>query len=246
VPALISYTLTDLTMDLTAMEWKVVQRLRRHRVATMKTLRDELDVSHMTVARACKKYGYLSSVNHNAAFYTLHDIPHFDHDGLWTYRDICFSQHRTLEKTIVALVQKAPAGLTVTELEQQLRTHVGNLLSRLCRQKALTRCFAGRQAVYLAMDGPRQQQQWAARERRRQERSAQTAAVDQTREPAFPARCDVVLVLEVLIQIIKTPQADAAAVAQALRDGGRKITAVQVQRVFDFYALKKKRRTGSR
>jgi hypothetical protein len=53
----------------------------------------------------------------------------------------------------------------------------------------------------------------------------------------------VVLVLEVLIQIIKTPQADAAAVAQALRAGGRKITAVQVQRVFDFYALKKKRRT---
>ena len=108
-------------MHLTPLELKVVQRLRRLRVASMKTLRDDLDVSHMTVVRACKKYGYLSSVNCNAAFYTLQDVPHFDSDGLWNYRNICFSKHRTLEKTLVALVQDAPAGLTLRLVRQRRR-----------------------------------------------------------------------------------------------------------------------------
>ena len=29
------------------------------------------------------------SINHNASYYTLHDIPRFDEDGLWSYRNIC-------------------------------------------------------------------------------------------------------------------------------------------------------------
>ena len=50
-------------MDLTRTETSVVQRLRRKRVANMKTLCEQLDVSHMTVVRALKKYGYFSSAS---------------------------------------------------------------------------------------------------------------------------------------------------------------------------------------
>ncbi len=232
-------------MNLTPKEREVVERLRSHRVATMKLLRDELDVSHMTVVRACKKYGYHSSINHNASFYTLHDVPHFDPDGLWFHGDICFSQHDTLEKTLVAMVQNAPAGFTVAELEQRLHTRVANLLSRLSRRQVVARCFAGRQAVYLATDGLRQQKQRESRERRRQESSAHTVAC-QSAESPYPQDCDVVLVLQVLVQIIKSPQADAGAVAKALCASGCHITAIQVQRIFEFYSLKKKRHTGGR
>jgi len=143
-------------MELTRKENTVVERLRRRCVLDMKTLCEQLDVSHMTVVRALKKYGYHTSINHNAAFYTLHDIPSFDKDGLWTYRNICFSSHETLEKTVRALVQNATAGLCVAELQQRLNTKVGNLLSRLCQKKQFARCFVGRQAVYLAVD-PQQQ-----------------------------------------------------------------------------------------
>ena len=118
-------------------------------------------------------------------------------------------------------------------------------MARLCWRKTLARCFAGHQAVYLDVDGPRQQQQRAARELRRQEAAA-VGENDQTGASAFPPRYEAVLVLEVLVQIIKTPRAAAAAVAQALRAAGRKITAVQVQRVFEFYDLKKKRHTRRR
>jgi DeoR/GlpR family transcriptional regulator of sugar metabolism len=68
-------------MELTRKEDSVVKRLRSRRVLDMKSLCDKLDVSHMTVVRSLKKYGYHSSINQNGAFYTLHDIPSFDNDG---------------------------------------------------------------------------------------------------------------------------------------------------------------------
>jgi NADH:ubiquinone oxidoreductase subunit E len=62
----------------------------------------------------------------------------------------------------------------------------------------------------------------------------------------FPPRYDVITVLEILMQIIKTPGAEAAELAKALRVRGVKITAVKVQRVLDFYGMKKKRNTRRR
>jgi hypothetical protein len=227
-------------MQLTPKELTVVQRLRRQRVATMKTLRQQLAVSHMTVARALRKYGYYTSVNHNASFYTLHDVPRFDEHGLWTYRDICFSQHRCLDKTLVNLVENAPAGQTVAELEQQVHAKAANLLSRLCRQKRLSRYLIGRVAVYVSIDDQRQQQQRAERDRRQHE-SQHPLASSESKQPTYPPGWDVVLVLEVLIQVIKTPQADADGLAKALRTRGIEVRAANVQRVLEFYAIKKKR-----
>ena len=224
-------------MDLTRKESEIVRRLRRERIGTMKILREELAVSHMTVFRALNKYGYHSSVNHNASYYTLHDIPRFDEDGLWTYRNVCFSEYGSLGKTLVNLVEKSLAGLTVAELEQRVKTKVGNLLSRLCQQQQLSRCFAGREAVYLAVDTERQRRQERERQGSHALQASSSSNADQAR---FPPRYDVITVLEILMQIIKTPAAEAAEVAKALRLRGVKITAVKVQRVLDFYGIKKK------
>jgi len=226
-------------MKLTHTESRVVDRLRKTRVDTMHQLCQHLQVSHMSVVRALKKYGYFTSVNHNARYYTLHDIARFDEDGLWTYRDICFSSHHTLSNTLVALVHNAAAGLTVAHLQERLGTQVGNVLSRLCRQNQLTRCFVGRQAIYLAAE-PRRQEQQREHVQHQQQTAAAAAAEEAGRSPPFPAHCDVVLVLEVLIQIIKAPRAEAAELAKAIRARGVKINVRQVQRVLDFYGIQKK------
>lgn len=232
-------------MPLTRMETQVVELLRRKRIATMQALRVALDASHMTVVRALQKQGYYSSVNRNASFYALRETPQFDARGLWLYRDVCFSRHGTLARTLVALVESAPAGLTVAELERQVHTRVGNLLSRLCRQGELSRCFAGHQAVYLATKAERQDQQRRCREERRPVNT--TAPVAANMETgSVPPKADVVMVLEVLIQIIKTPRADAAQLAQTLRGRGVRIATAGVQRILDFYALQKKRHDRGR
>lgn len=232
-------------MDHGRKESRVVQRLRRKRVATMRDLCEELDVARMTVVRALSAYGYYSSVNHNAAYYTLHDTPCFDEVGLWTYRDICFSQHGSLMKTLVVLVELAPAGRTVLELEELVNTKVGNLLSRLRQENELDHYYAGRHAVYLAVDDKIRERQQQQRERSRQESQA-TRPSSRTDQLTFPPRCDVLVVLEVLMQVIRTPEADTPELAKALRTRGVKITAVQVRRVLDFYSLKKKRHSRRR
>ena len=116
---------------LTEKEQKLVNWLRRRKVASMRHLQHQFRVSHMTVFRALKKYGYHTSYNHNARFYTLADTPQFDEWGLWAHRDIRFSHAGSLPETLVALVTQSPAGRTVGELEERLQTHVANLLSRL-------------------------------------------------------------------------------------------------------------------
>jgi NADH:ubiquinone oxidoreductase subunit E len=98
--------------------------------------------------------------------------------------------------------------------------------------------------VYLTVDRERQQQQREERAARRPE--SQEVAAASSRRIEFPAGYDMVLVLEVLIQIIKTPQANVATLARAVRARGLKINAAQVQRVIDFYAIKKKRPTVRR
>jgi len=162
------------------METQVVELLRRQRIATMQALCVALDASHMTVVRAMKKHGYYSSVNRNASFYALRDTPQFDAQGLWLYRDVCFSRHGTLARTLVALVENAPAGLTVAEIEPQVNTRVGNLLSRLCRHGELSRCFGGRQAIYLAAKAERQEQQRRCREEQRAAHTTTPVAANTT------------------------------------------------------------------
>jgi hypothetical protein len=230
-------------MELTGTEADVIQLLRRRRVTDMKTLRNELGISHMTVVRALRKCGYWSSINRNARYYALDDVPRFGEDGLWFYRDVCFSRFRTLDRTLVALVEQAPAGLTVAELEGRLHTRVGNLLSRLRGSNRLSLCRMGREAVYLSTEDERQRQQRETRHSRSGQRGT-SSPPDKT--STYPTGCDVVLVLEVLIAFIKTPKADVAAIAKAVRSRGSKITAPAVQRILDFYSLKKKRNTGRR
>jgi hypothetical protein len=72
----------------------------------MKQLRHQFQISHMTVVRALKKFGYFASYNHNASYYVLWDVPQFDDWGLWAYRDVRFSRYRTLPATIVALTAR--------------------------------------------------------------------------------------------------------------------------------------------
>ena len=59
---------------LTIKEKSVVDQLREWKVATKKRLCHHLQISHMTVVRALKKFGYYTSYNKNSAFYTLYDM----------------------------------------------------------------------------------------------------------------------------------------------------------------------------
>ncbi len=221
---------------LTDREQKVVNWLKKRNVTTMRNLRHQFNLSHMTVIRALKKYGYFTSYNHNASYYVLHDRPSFNEWGLWGYRNIRFSRHGTLTQTIAVLVENAPAGLTVGELEERLDVKVANLASRLVHDGILQReLLRGRQAVYLATAAKVGSRQYEKRQEQLQQLARGRAEL--------PTECSPMDVIEVLRQMIISRDVNADQLARQLKNHGVHITASKVRRVIEYYSLEKKRRS---
>jgi hypothetical protein len=220
---------------LTSGEQKVIDWLRKSTVATMDQIRKQLRISHMTVVRALKEFGYFASYNHNAAYYVLRDVPDFDDWGLWAYRDIRFSRYRTLPATIISVVERSPAGLTVRELEERLQTHAANVVSRLASKRQVQHeRLVGRHTVYLASDLQVRAKQLEQRKRQLQQEAAREAA-------ELPSGCSAFDVIEVLRTVILSRDKDPDRLARRLQAGGAHITAGQVRRALDRYAVEKKR-----
>ena len=220
-------------------EKRVIEYLGQVTVTTTIDIIEKLDVSKRTINRALNKYGYYSSYNYNASYYTLKDIPKFSDLGLWKYNDIGFSKYRSITETIVRLIDKSEAGYTNIEMSQLLGTETKNLLSRLCRQKRLDKFYSGHQAVYLSTD---LEQQIIQQESRRQQyvlRQQQQRQIG-FRAGILPQGIDVRTVILVLIHMIKKPSASVASISMSLQGKDVKVSAKQVQTIISFYGLEKK------
>jgi hypothetical protein len=96
----------------------------------------------------------------------LADIPQFNEQGLWSYRDVGFSREGTLLATAQRFVEQALAGLTASELQALLGVEVKQSLLQLYEQKRLARQVIDDVYVYLTRDAARQRQQRLEREAR--------------------------------------------------------------------------------
>jgi hypothetical protein len=214
---------------------KLIAWMKRRQVATMKALRHQFQISHMTVFRILREYGYHTSYNRNAAFYALRDVPQFDASGFWAYRGIRFSRHGSLSDTIVALIENAAAGQMVHELEERLQTKVANLLCRLVRDGRLTqRSLEGRLVVYLVNEPRQADQQFQQRQ--------QLLRQIPVPQRGLPEGCSTTEVIEVLRALVLSPKASPDQLARQLTARGLHITPGQVSQVTAHYALKKKQR----
>ena len=132
-----------------------------------------------TVFRKLSTLSYQTSYSHRGGFYTLNSIPRFNAHGLWCCRGAWFSRHGTLLDTATALVESAPAGYLVGELEGLLRVPVKDALRQLVQAGRLHRQDFHGLYLYLASDRARRQEQWASRQ-------AQEPSLD-SREEEFRA-----------------------------------------------------------
>lgn len=67
-----------------------------------------------------KQWRAYTSYNKNGKYYTLPEIPNFNRHGLWRYKDVAFSKHGNLKKTIIHLVTVSPTGLSGKQLGELL------------------------------------------------------------------------------------------------------------------------------
>jgi hypothetical protein len=143
--------------------------LRDQKVATMPQLKHALgtDVTY-TVLRKLASLGYRSSYSHCGAYYTLDTVAQFDELGLWSYQGIHFSRHGTLLDTAEVLVNRAPAGYLVPELEALVQVRAKDALRQLAQARRIFRQEWEGRYLYCALERSRRQEQWAARQAQRE------------------------------------------------------------------------------
>ncbi len=204
-------------------------------VVVLEDLREALDThSRTTIFRVLSAAGYLTSYSDAGRYYTLKRIPKFDRQGIWLYRGIGFSSHRTLRATVTYLTEKSPAGQTHGELEDLLQLRVHDTLRLLVHAQVLTReRFEEGIYVYLSSKPKVASVQWAKRQ--------QLAS-----GAPSPAELEPSRVIDVLVDVIRHPKDDASAVARRLRALGHSVTSEQAEAIFARYDLKKTVRSRSR
>lgn len=185
-------------------------------------LAEQMVYSIPSVRRFLARAGYFSSFTHNGRWYTLASIPRFGKDGLWFHNEIGFSKNGSLTHTLVALIDKSPAGMTADQLGKILRSRCHAVLVQLHRKGQLQRKKQGRSYVYFSIDPDKASSQ--SRVRR-----------DRSLSP-LPAELAVL----VLVEFIRTSGAEPDYLAQTISQRtGAIIRAQQVQKLFEEHGLKK-------
>lgn len=180
----------------------------------------------ISVRRFLKQIGYFRSYTHNGKWYTGHDSPDFDRDGLWHYKGIGFSKQGSLTSTIDYLVGRSPSGLSAGELTQKLQHPCHAVLSQLHEAGRLDRLRLLGQFRYLATEPQLNHQQ------------REQAALAQTPSPT--ASLSTQTALWVLVQYIKEPGLSFEQIASRLREQRNLVVAPQsIQQFFEEHALKK-------
>ncbi len=189
-------------------------------------LAETLGYALISVRRFLKQIGYFRSYTHNGKWYTLHDSPDFDRDGLWHFKGIGFSKHHTLTATIAQLVGRSPAGLSANQLTQKLQHPCHAVLTQLHQAGRLDRLALAGQFRYLAAD--------AELNRRQRQQAAGVPPPDVTSCLSPQAA------LWVLVEYIKYPQLSFEQLALRLQ-GQRKLTLTPacIQQFFQEHDLKK-------
>ncbi|MHC4433792.1 MAG: hypothetical protein ACYTBS_18275 [Planctomycetota bacterium] len=211
----------------------VIDALRKKKILTLEEISAISQWSRMTLWRHLKPVGYYTSFNFNARYYTLAETPYFDENGLWFYRTVGFSSAGSLTRTIVALVDNSPMGLTANELSALLTVRVQNHASELARLQKLDRVAWGRAQLYLSHDEVVRTDQRRARERYRED-----ALLVDGGHPLLTENETI----EILAQLLRTPRLSARRVAIVLSARGLTITRAKVLTVIEKYELRKKGR----
>jgi len=97
--------------------WHQLEKIKVFNIGDLATL---LSCSVPNARLKLRQWQTYTSYNHNGKYYTLPQVPRFDDHGLWRHKNVAFSRHGNLKKTVIHLVSVAPAGLSGKQLGEIL------------------------------------------------------------------------------------------------------------------------------
>ncbi len=138
----------------------LIDLIRERKVVMYADLQDALGpVSRQTVYRKMLEIGVRSSYSHGGRYYTLDECADYDANGLWSYGEIYFSRHNTLNDTLVHLVDQSPRGLLARDLKKIVKLEILTVLHRLTKTGRMFRTKIGDHYVYFSTNADRRRRQ---------------------------------------------------------------------------------------
>ncbi|MEA3458293.1 MAG: hypothetical protein U9R21_06395 [Candidatus Thermoplasmatota archaeon] len=204
---------------------EIVDSIRKFKVIKIKRLVDDLDCSNWTLFNKLKGL-YYTSYNFKGQYITLKDIPIFDENGIWEYRQARFSNWGTVEEIICHIVDRSAAGISAGEIAGilQIRTH--NQLLKCRRKELLVSMQYGRNQVYYSPDEKTRRHQMEAREAMVRESLKQKTLSNKT-------------IIDVLLVMVKHNETKPENIVHILTSMGKRMSIGDVTRVINEYGIKK-------
>jgi hypothetical protein len=200
---------------------EAVEQLRDVKVFTIDNLASIVRCSLRTAWRRLRDLNAFASYNHNAKYHSLPDIPHFDDNGIWRYKGICFSRHGNLTRTVEHLVDNAAEGISAQQLCAILNVSAASLYTFLRAIPGIAAHHVGRNLVFFSAQSDR--------------RTLQIAKRCETDSPLRSG--DAVLVL---VDRIKHPDDTVEQCSRRLRYHSSAITATAIRLLLQRHGIVKK------
>jgi hypothetical protein len=128
---------------------EIKEALLKKRVLSLQWMTEQLGISERSTQRYLKALQTLTSYTHKRQFFTLPDIPRFDHNGIWFCRQIGFSKFGNGLDTIVSFINRSENGFSREELEAILRTGLSKQIQILIQRERVQRIKLGNKYVYI-------------------------------------------------------------------------------------------------
>ena len=196
------------------------------KVVTIEELSALLPCSIRTIRRRLREWKAYTSYNRNGRYYALPETPKFDQHGLWKYRNIFFSKHGSLRKTISALVDQSIAGLSAFDLNDLVGVPTHSLLSQLKNDTGLYR--EKHQSIFIYFSS---QPQIFERQRDAREKASHSTAKRQ-----LPSDKDAVVILA---EFIKHTEDSVEKLTRRVRRRGIAISTNEVHSFLIDHGIKK-------
>jgi hypothetical protein len=197
-------------------------------IQTFEDLKTKSGWKSITLYRKIKACNLLVSYNQNAKFYTLSKLAHFNHNGIWNYKQILFSKHGNLFNTIIALINNCIKGYTAKEMTTIMEVKTDDALRVLWISKRVHKQKIGSTNVYFSTNPEFFAQQLLIREQ----------------ENPLPLSSyilsDYQIIIAVLVEIIQKDSLDYKVLLKGVKKQNVDITIEQIEQVIDQYKLKKK------
>lgn len=205
----------------------VIKNFRKEKVMLIEEIARQLQSSLITARRRLKKWRTYTSYNHNGRYYALPDIPRFDHNGLWRYKGIFFSQYGNLKQTVIHLVNNSEAGLTGNEIGKLVRLSPRSFLSHFSNEQQIRREKVDNLFVHFGSD----EECFIKQQQRRQEYN------DRLKLTKLPTDAEAVIIL---VERIKYPHLDIEQLSARLSKKKCSIKPELIRNLFVHYGLLKK------